>query len=173
MSANLRKEAVRVRPRYKRETFLPPCLVIDQILQALINRREVKGMILENTAYLKIPEDEQHYWSPEFEVTVYKKVGKGSVIRGVIGPKPRIWTMFMFFYAVDIVLLFLGVIMGISQWVLGMDAPLLWSLPAFVVLWLVIYLAAQYGRTRAREQTKRLWRFLDEAIDRGEQAEVG
>ena len=170
MSRNLKREMFRVRPRYKRVTFLPPCLVIDQVLQALINRREVKGMILENTAHLKIPEDERRFWSPEFRLTVYKMVEKGSLIRGVIGPNSKIWSLFMFLYAADFVLLFIGVIMGISQWVLGMEAPMLWSVPAFIALWLIIYMAAQLGQLKARKQTERLWKFLDRAIDRGEKA---
>ncbi|NOX87237.1 MAG: hypothetical protein GXO86_14990 [Chlorobi bacterium] len=172
MSEYLRRETIWVRPRYKRETDLSPCQVTDQILQALINKREVKGTILKNTVYLKIPEDEQRYWSPVFEVTVSKKGDNESLIRGVIGPKPEIWTMFMFFYAVDFVLLFFGVFMGISQWLLGMDAPMLWSVPAFVLLWFLIYMAGRYGRIKARRQTGRLLKFLDEAIDSAEQAET-
>ncbi len=173
MSEYLQRETIWVRPRYKRKTNLPPCKVTDEILQALINKKEVKGEVIKNTAYLKIPEEEQRYWSPEFEVTVSKKGDNESLIRGVIGPKPEIWTMFMFFYAVDFVLLFFGVFMGISQWLLGMDAPMLWSVSAFILLWLLIYLAAQYGRIKARRQTERLLKFLDKAIDRGEQTEVG
>jgi len=157
-----------VRPRYKRITTLQPCQVIDQILEGLIEKKGVAGSTLDNHAYLQIPDEDQHYWSPEFHVTVEKQKDGGALVRGVIGPKPKVWTMFMFFYSAVIVLLFLGVSMSVSQWVLGMDAPFLWSIPACVGLWITLLIAAKFGQFKGRKQMERLWHFLDESIDSGE-----
>jgi hypothetical protein len=151
---------------------LPSCQVVDQIIEGLIeHKEEVTGNTLENHAYLKIPEKDKHYWSPEFHVTVEKR-DKGSLVRGVVGPNPRVWTMFMFFYSGAVVLFFLGTSMGVSQWMLGMDAPWLWSIPACILLYLIILGSAKYGQYRGRKQMIRLWRFLDHAIDRGEKQSV-
>lgn len=159
---------MRVRPRYKRITTLPQCQVIDQILESLIEKQEVAGSTLDNHAYLSIPPEDQHYWSPEFHITVEKLENKKTLVRGVLGPKPKVWTMFMFLYSAVIVLFFLGLAMGVSQWMLGMDAPLLWSIPACVILWVLIVIAAQFGQFKGREQTVILWNFIDEAISKGE-----
>ena len=167
MQRNLQTGAIRVRLRYRRKTKLPPCQVIDQVLEDLIARKGVVGNTLENHAYLKIPKDDQHYWSPEFDVTV-EKYGKGALVRGVIGPKPKVWTMFMFFYSAVVVLFFLGTAMGVSQWMLGMDSPMLWSIPACITLWIVIILAAKFGQLKGKKQMIRLWRFLDHAINEAE-----
>lgn len=161
---------MRVRPRYKRYSKLQPCQVIDQILEGLIKKKGVAGSTLDNHAYLQIPEEDQHYWSPEFHVTVEKQADGGSLIRGVVGPKPKVWTMFMFFYSAVIVLFFLGLSMGVSQWVLGMDAPVLWSIPACIGLWILIVLSAKFGQYKGRNQMESLWYFLDESIDKGEKA---
>ena len=158
---------MRVRPRYKRLTTVPPCQVIDQILEGLIEKKGVSGSTLDNHAYLQIPQEDQHYWSPEFNVTVEKQE-KGALVRGVLGPKPKVWTMFMFFYSAVIVLFFLGLAMGVSQWMLGMNAPILWSIPACIILWVLIVLAAKFGQFKGRAQTEVLWRFIDEAIEAGE-----
>jgi NADH:ubiquinone oxidoreductase subunit 6 (subunit J) len=79
--------------------------------------------------------------------------------------------MFMFFYSGVVVLFFLGASMGVSQWMLGMDAPWLWSIPACILLYLSILAAAKFGQFRGRKQMIRLWRFLDHAIDEGEKKE--
>jgi len=149
-------------------TALQPCHVIDQILEGLIEKKGIVGSTLDNHAYLQIPDEDQHYWSPEFHVTVEKQKNGGALVRGVVGPKPKIWTMFMFFYTAVIVLFFLGLSMGVSQWVLGMDAPFLWSIPACIGLWIAILIAAKFGQLKGHKQMERLWHFLDEAIDKGE-----
>lgn len=168
MEQSLHKGPLRVRPRYKRITTLPQCQVIDQILEGLIEKKEVAGSTLDNHAYLHIPTENQNYWSPEFHITVEKLDNKKTLVRGVLGPKPKVWTMFMFMYSGVIVLFFLGLAMGVSQWMLGMDAPLLWSIPACVLLWVLIVVAAKFGQFKGREQTALLWNFIDEAIDKGE-----
>lgn len=142
--------------------------MIDQILAGLIEKKQgVTGNTLENHAYLRIPEEAQHYWSPEFHVTVEKQE-EGSLVRGVVGPKPKVWTMFMFFYSAVIVLFFLGMAMGVSQWMLGMDSPMLWSIPACIGLWIAIVLAAKFGQYKGKKQMLQLWHFLDQAVDLGE-----
>lgn len=168
MEQNLHKGAIRVRPRYRRITKLPSCQVIDLILEGLIEKKSISGSTLENHAYLQVPKEEQHYWSPEFNITVEKQEDGGSLVRGVVGPKPKVWTMFMFFYSAVIVLFFLGVSMGVSQWMLGMDAPVLWSIPACIGLWVLIVGAAKYGQYKGKAQTETLWHFVDGAIDKGE-----
>lgn len=167
MDRKLKTGPIRVRPRYKRESDLPSCQVIDLILEGLVAKKGVAGSTLENHAYLSIPKEDQHYWSPEFHVTVEKRE-EGSLVRGVVGPKPKVWTMFMFFYSIVIVLFFLGTAMGVSQWMLNMDAPMLWSIPACIILWILIVAAAKFGQFKGQKQMIRLWRFLDDAIDKAE-----
>lgn len=152
-------------------TTLARCQVIDLILEGLIEKKGVAGSTLDHHAYLQIPNEDQHYWSPEFHVTVEKQKDGGSLVRGVVGPKPKVWTMFMFFYSAVFVFLFLGLSMGVSQWVLDMDAPILWSIPVCIGLWIAILLAAKFGQFKGKEQMERLWQFLDEAIDKGERGE--
>jgi hypothetical protein len=58
--------------------------------------------------------------------------------------------------------------MGVSQWMLGMDAPVLWSIPACIVLWIFIVVAAKIGQMKGKQQMTQLWKFVDDAIDLGE-----
>jgi hypothetical protein len=164
---NLQTGPIRIRPRYRRVSRLAPEEVIAQILEGLKAKNGVAGSTLHNHAYLRIPEEEQHYWSPEFHVTV-EELEEGSLVRGVVGPKPKVWTMFMFFYSAVVVLFFLGASMGVSQWMLKMDAPWLWSIPATVFLWFLILAAAKFGQYKGQSQMNRLWQFVDDALDKGE-----
>ncbi len=113
---------------------------------------------------MRIPEKDQHYWSPELHVWVREQDGS-TVVSGVVGPNPKIWTMFMFFYFVVLGLTFFGGIYGIIQWQLGMDAPFLWSIPAGIVGILLVFSAASFGQNKGKEQMLLLRGFLDRAID--------
>ncbi|MCF6342966.1 MAG: hypothetical protein L3J31_09205 [Bacteroidales bacterium] len=142
--------------------------IMDSIVSKLRkNKEKVAGDTLLNHAYLKIPEDEQDYWSPELHVTV-EGVEGGSLVNGVVGPKPKIWTMFMFFYTGIIVIFIFGGALGVSQWMLGMNAPWLWSIPLAAFLWLVVFLAAKFGQRQANRQMARLRNFLDLALEEAE-----
>lgn len=154
----------RVRPRYRRITEKSTEQVIISIVNELRNSEEITGSTLENHAYLRIPEKEQKYWSPEMHVTV-EALEEGTLVKGVIGPKPKIWTMYMFFYSMVVVLFFLGASMGVSQWMLNMDAPWLWSIPICVVLYLLVIAAAKYGQYKSVRQMRSILDFLDAAIN--------
>lgn len=155
----------RIRPRYRRETEKTAGQVIASIVSGLRQSKTIKGNTLENHAYLGIPEKEQKYWSPEMHVTV-ETLENGALVGGVIGPRPKIWTMYMFFYSAVIVMFFLGAALGISQWMLHMEAPWLWSMPICVILYLLVIAAAKYGQYKSRAQMKNILDFLDSAIDK-------
>lgn len=157
-----------IRPRCSLVTTLTP----DEIMQSIVkklraNDERVTGNTLLNHAYLRIPEDEQHFWSPELHVTV-EKVEIGSLVRGVVGPKPKIWTMFMFFYSAIVVLFIFGSAMGVSQWMLNMNAPWLWTIPGSMLLWVGVFLAAKIGQKKGNRQMGRLRNFLDLALEEAE-----
>ena len=155
----------RVRPRCRYVIDMPVDKVMRMIESKLRSSSiEVTGSILQHHAYLKIPEKEQHYWSPEFHITI-EETETGSLVRGVIGPKPKVWTMFMFFYSAVMVLLAFGSAMGVSQWMLNMQAPWLWSIPAALFLWLGIYIAALYGQHLGHEQTIKLQDYLKNCLN--------
>ena len=155
----------RVRPRYRRLTDKPEAQIIASIVNELRHSKQIKGSTLENHAYLGIPEEKQKYWSPEMHVTV-ETLEEGALVRGVIGPKPKIWTMYMFFYSAVVVMFFLGAALGVSQWMLKMEAPWLWSMPVCIILYLLVIAAAKYGQYKSQTQMKSIVDFLDTAVDK-------
>ncbi len=161
-------KSLNLRPRYKFTSSMSVEQVMDSILNKLKQPSEhVKGSTLINHAYLNIVEKERNYWSPELHISV-EESSEGSLIRGVVGPTPKIWTMFMFFYTVVIALFVFGGALGISQWWLNMEAPWLWSMPAAITAWLIIFGAAKYGQHKGNGQLILLNTFMYNAIADGE-----
>ena len=134
--------ATRLRPRYRIITTEPPDEILIKIQDKLFERDiPVTGQIAQEHAFIRIPEKDQHYWSPELHVWVRRQEDE-TIIYGVMGPKPKIWTMFMFFYTAVLTLWFFGNSYGIIQLWLGMKAPFLWSIPLGILGLVFVYGAA-------------------------------
>lgn len=157
-------EKARLRPRCRLVSALTPDVVLGKIKQALTNgAHDLQGQVVQEHAFIRIPEEKQHYWSPELHIWARDQDGE-TIIYGVMGPKPKIWTMFVFFYTAVLTLTFLGGSYGIIQLWLGMEAPFLWSIPGGILGGLLVYGAARYGQFKGKEQMLELREFLESAV---------
>lgn len=156
-----------IRPSCKITSELIPEKVIEEIKLLLESSKNIEGKIVDNYIYLKIPEKDQHYWSPEMRISI-KKINAGSIISAMVGPNGKVWATFLVFYGLAVMLLIFGGSLGISQWFLGIESMWLWSIPASILTYGIILLAAKYGQRLGREQHILLRYFLDEAVAHAE-----
>ena len=63
---------IEIRPRFKLLSVYDAEDVLDKIRKALPEQSDVVGVVSGTHAFLRIPESEQHYWSPAMEVVVEK-----------------------------------------------------------------------------------------------------
>lgn len=156
----------RVRPRFK----ITSEKTVEELNKLLIeqkNRNEKETYIIEQNSGLtviKIPKNEQHFWSPELHL-VFEENNNKTLIRGLYGPKPEIWSFFSFSYIGLAVFSFFALIFGLAQISLKLSAPILWLLPIFAGFAVLIYLIAQFGQKFGAEQTFRLHYFFEESIN--------
>jgi len=157
----------RIRPRFKEKLSLSKDAFKDQIDRSLKDSQELVGLISESYCVLKIPTDERHYWSPQLTITIEDEEEEKNdhiTVRGLYGPKPSVWAVFFMSYAaLGVLALFAGVY-GLSQIMLEKPAPILWALPAFAIIALVLYLVAQGGQKIGAEQMFRIHHFYEAAI---------
>lgn len=152
-----------LRPKYKIDTEITPEKLVSKFKNLLINNDLVEGKIVDNYIYLKIPEKDQHYWSPEMRISI-KESAMGSLVTGIVGPNGKVWATFLVFYGLAIMLLIFGGSLGISQLMLGLESYWIWSIPVSVILYLIIIMAAKYGQRLGNDQHLRLRYFFDEAV---------
>ena len=121
------------------------------------------GTILGKHVDLKITEAQRHFWSPQLTVDV-EGHEEGTLIRGLFGPRPELWTFFVALYAVIGFCGLTGLLFGFSQWSLGLSPYALWVVPTAAALGLGVYLTALSGQKMAQEQMLLLRTFLSEAL---------
>ena len=172
MKNNLRIGPIRIRPKYKRYSSLPPCKVIDEIQENIAENSEIEGSTLGNDATTKITEQNKHFWSPEFDINIVKR-GKGSLIKAVVGPHPKVWAVFIFLYSLAIILFFLGMLMGIYQWLFDMETSVNWYIPVSLLTAFLVIVLSKIGQYKGKKQMLFLWDILERSIDKGERKEKG
>ncbi len=155
--------STQIRPKCKIKIGIQPETFVEEIRTSLTKTSSIVGKIIDNYIYLKIPEKDQHYWSPEMRISI-KKGDVGSTVTAIVGPNGKVWATFLIFYGLAIMLLIFGGSLGISQWMLDIDSFWIWSIPVSVVLYVFIIIAAKYGQRLGHDQHLRLRYFLDEVV---------
>ncbi|MEQ8364505.1 MAG: hypothetical protein RH948_16640 [Cyclobacteriaceae bacterium] len=155
---------IRVRPRFKLETLYSSEQLLHQIKEALDKEdAPCTGQVHAQYATIYIPHKDQHYWSPQLTLSL-EETESGSILRGLYGPRPVVWTMFIFFYSlIGVAILFIGV-MGFSYLSIGKSTTMLWYIPILVVVFLSLWLVAHFGQKLGHDQMVILHTFIEKVV---------
>ena len=158
--------SIRIRPRFKDVYSITPQEVEQQVREHLkLPDCPCIAKIIPGFIVLNVLPKNQHFWSPQLSLSFEKdEESDKTIIRGLYGPNPTVWAIFTFGYgAISILALFLG-FYGFSQYSLGQDASILWSLPVLAIAAVVLYFVAQFGQKLGVEQTFTLHHFFEESV---------
>lgn len=155
-----------IRPRFK--------FIIDDSVENISNKinNYIKhpdspciGKVVYGHAVLEVPKKDQHYWSPQLSLSIHENEdGEGTMIRGLYGPRPTVWTMFIFFYtAIGFASLIISIV-GFSRMSLGKPSAILWFLPVLILIFLTLYLVANYGKKMGHDQMEILHHFVEGSL---------
>lgn len=162
-----------VRPRFQVASGDPPEVVEEKIRQGLAaDDAPCQGKVHSGYVSLYLPLEEQHYWSPRLTVMV-EQYETGTLMRGLYGPRPAVWTMFVFFYAVIGFAIVVISIIGFANMSLEKSGAVLWLVPVLVIAFMSLYLVAYLGQRKGHDEMVTLHTFLEKStgleIDREHQ----
>ncbi|MCB9290938.1 MAG: hypothetical protein H6560_26780 [Lewinellaceae bacterium] len=164
--------AIEIRPRFQEQVPLSKEEALERLRAALKQPGSpIIGYVADHHVTLKIPYDKQHFWSPQLALEVEThESGEGALVRGLFGPRPSVWLMFVFMYSIIGVICLFVAITGFSQLSLGIPAPALWVLPIGGALAIVLYLSAKTGERLGEEEMHQLKLFLNQVLMESETA---
>ena len=150
----------KIRPRFK-HFFRGKKEELEKVIVTSLNEREeFVHNYLPGHIYIKIHPKQQHFWSPQLHLSFEQEAEK-VIVRGLYGPNPTVWAIFFFGYvALGILSLFLGM-WGLTRWSLGMDHTILWSIPIFALVALILYISAQAGQKLGAQQMFDIHHFYE------------
>ncbi len=104
--------------------------------------------------------EEQHYWSLQLQIS-FEETENGTMMRGLYGPRPAVWTMFVFFYAVIGFAVLIVSMLGLSFLTMDKPVTILWAVPVLVIVFFSLYLVAYSGKKMGYEQLVILHQFIE------------
>ncbi|MCL7755023.1 GTP-binding protein [Polaribacter sp. Z022] len=159
------------------EVFLRPRFTIDlENSKELVLKRfsdefkkeqtTYKGSIVDGHIFIRVSKKEEHFWSPQLHLEIIEKTNKSSLLKGLFGPKPQVWTLFMFVHFV-IGISFLGFgVMLYSK--LSLNEPIVLPVIMMVFLplfWTLLYFLGKIGKSTGKQQMEGLHDFMIQVID--------
>lgn len=154
-----------IRPRFKENLPQSPDKIAIQLEDGMKTSDDgIYGTVIDGHATLSLPKRDQHYWSPQLSLS-FESSDTGSVLRGLYGPRPEVWTMFVLFYSIIGFAALVISVIGYSNWSLGQSAQILWAVPALTVVFLTLYLVSYFGQKMGRKQMFELHTFVEKALN--------
>ena len=155
-----------LRPRFKME--------FNENQQKLIAKfqRNVKNAnckycvkVIDGHIVIDIPADENHFWSPQLHFEIDRVDENKSIVKGLFGPKPQVWTFFMFIHFA-MAFAFIGFsIMAYVKYTLKSDYKIALTVTAILpILWIIMYFLGRIGKKTGHKQMDELYGFMMESL---------
>jgi hypothetical protein len=156
----------RVRPKFK----ITAHKKVDEIVKLLNDKlnettQPVEGKVFNTHGLLRIIPAQQHYWSPQLNISFEETDENTTIIRGMYGPHPSVWAIFLMGYILFGLGVFFITMVGLVRLNLKLDASILWIVPFLLGGMGILWLMAQTGQKVGAEQTFQIHHFFEEAID--------
>jgi hypothetical protein len=154
-----------IRPRFEIVTADSITNIEEKLKDALQNENSTcEGSVTAGYATLFPPLKKQHYWSPQLTLSMEEMDDGKSLIRGMYGPKPAVWTLFVFFYTVLALAILIICIIGFSNISLGISGQILWLLPVLIIAFLSLFLVSHFGKKLGKDEIRMLHNFFEKIV---------
>ncbi len=131
----------------------------------------LEGYFHPSHCVVRIPEARRAFWSPELDLTFERLAPPpgdppgGYRVRGLLGPRPAVWTGFAFVFAVLGAGGVAGALYGLAQLGLGQTPLGLLAVPAALTLAGLVYASSFLGQGLALGQMYELRRTFDASVE--------
>jgi hypothetical protein len=155
----------RVRPKFKIEIDKSVNELYGLINQSLqTTSLPIQGALSHTHGFIQVKESEKHYWSPQLSFSFEETNDLKTIVRGMYGPNQQVWLTFILGYSITGLGMFFLSIYGLSRYYLNLDSTILWIVPALFIIWVALWLMAQFGQKVGAEQTYLIHHFFEEAV---------
>ena len=134
--------------------------------QFRMQNRVLGGYIGEEISVIRLRKDKEKYWAPQLQIRTEKdeEDDKKTVIRGLFGPRPAVWTFFIFLYTLGGTLVIFFSLIWFVQLRLNIESSLIiW---AWIGIAMVVgtYLAAKTGQIISKQHIATLRDFMEKVV---------
>lgn len=123
------------------------------------------GKVVDGHIVIDIPKEENHFWSPQLHIEIEKVNETSSLLKGLFGPKPQVWTLFMFIHF-GVAMLFIGFLIRLYvQWTLKIDLTISFVIIICLpIIWFILYFLGRIGKSTGNNQMQELHDFMESVV---------
>lgn len=166
MSIISQKTGFQIRPRFEVSSDYEVA-ELEHIMKQALKKEDAPcaGKVRYGYVSLFPNEEDKHYWSPHLSVTIEEHHSlKGSLIRGLYGPFPDVWTMFVFVYGIIAVAIVIALVIGFANMSIDESPAILWAVPFLILLLGSMYLVSSIGQKKGHDQIEDIHHFFEACI---------
>ena len=157
---------VLLKPRFKIEVNEGRKHIVENLKEKLNSETcNFRSQISDMHVIIDVPQGDEHYWSPQLAVEVVEEDNK-TIVKGLLSPKPKVWTFFMFLHFVVAISFFVFLVMFYTKYTLKQDYYFSMIMCiAMPIIWIGLYLVGQFGKKLGYDQMVQLHDFLLKSLN--------
>lgn len=167
MKNEIEVNAIRSRPRFKIVAKMTPDEFSDKLKIHFKNHsKTLGGYVNKEVSVIRLRQNKEKYWAPQLQIRVEENEEMSGTIyiRGLFGPRPTIWTFFMFSYALGGAIFFTTGLYGWIELALGIGKFWVWTNLIGFLLIAGPYISAKIGQRIARSHMNVLRTFIETVL---------
>lgn len=155
----------RIRPHFIHEEDKPRELFQNEIVRYVEAEEErIRVKTFPDYLTLVIPDEDQHFWSPQLNLSLDPSESGGTKVTGTYGPNTNVWSMYLYGYLTGFCFALVSTVFGISKWIVSGWTLGFYLIGASYAILIVLYLSAQIGQKLAAQQTFELHQAFERGI---------
>lgn len=154
-----------LKPRFQIDFEMNANILVSRVEEQLKEEKKYRTKIVDHHVIVDVPEKDEHFWSPQLHVEVESIDKNSSKLKGLFGPKPGVWSLFMFIhFGVATAFIIFGII-AYSNWSLQKDFffPVV-MLVVLPIIWITLYFLGRLGKSTGQKQMDELKKFTLELL---------
>ena len=154
-----------LKPRFQLEIDSSAANVLSKISEIISLEEKYIIRLVDHHVIIDIPEKESHFWSPQLHMEVEEEGEEKAKIRGLFGPKPHVWTLFMFIHFGVALAFFIFAVIAYTNHSLGnsITFPVI-MLIVLPILWVTLYWIGRVGKSFGQHQMDELKNFTESIL---------
>ncbi|MGB1042279.1 MAG: GTP-binding protein [Tenacibaculum sp.] len=154
-----------LKPRFQLDYEMNAKAILTKIKDNFSELSSYKIKIVDSHVVLDISDKDAHFWSPQLHLEIEQVNESLSKIKGLFGPKPQVWTFFIFLHFLVATAFLIFAILAYSNWSLNKVAILpIVMLIVLPIIWVTLYFIGSIGKATGKDQMDALKLFTKQML---------
>jgi len=153
---------VLLKPRFRMELDESETEILNKFKVGLEQSRlRYPNKIVDQHIIIDVLPEEEHFWSPQLQIEIEKDENEKTIVKGLLGPKPKVWTFFMFLHFFVAITFCVFLVIFYTNWSLNQEYGFALTMCIIMpILWIVLYFSGQLGKRFGYNQMLELYDFM-------------